>query len=62
VFHYDSDFHRQRQKERVAEMRDEYQRVQRASESRAPSRFKRYARSARSHMGFNPRRAPVYRA
>ena len=62
MFHYDSDFHRQRQKERMAEMRDEYQRVQRASGSRAQSRFGRYAQSARSRMRFNPRRAPVYRA
>jgi hypothetical protein len=62
VFHYDSDFHRQRQKERMVEMRDEYQRVQRASESRAQSRFRRYAHFARSHMRFHPRRAPVYRA
>ena len=62
MFHYDSDFHRQRQKERMAEMRDEFQRVQQASESRAQGRFRRYAHSARSHMRFNPRRAPVYRA
>jgi hypothetical protein len=62
VFHYDSDFHRQRQKERMAEMRDEYQRVQRASQPREQRRFRRYAQSARSHMRFNPRRAPVYRA
>jgi hypothetical protein len=62
VFHYDSDFHRQRQNERMAEMRDEYQRVQRASEPREPRRFRRFAQSARSHMRFNPRRAPVYRA
>ena len=62
MFHYDADFHRQRQKERMAEMRDEYQRVQRASESRAPSRVRRYAQSARSRMWFSPRRAPVYRA
>ena len=62
MFQYDSDFYRQSQKERMAEMRDEYQRVQRASESRAQSRFRRYAQSALSHMRFNPRRAPVYRA
>ena len=62
MFHYDSDFHRQRQQERMAEMRDEYQQVQRASEARSQSRFSRYARSARSHMRFSPRRAPVYRA
>jgi hypothetical protein len=62
VFHYDSDFHRQRQKERMAEMGDEYQRVQRANEPRSQSRVRRYAQSAWSRMRFNPRRAPVYRA
>ena len=62
MFHYDSEFHRQRQQERMAEMRDEYQRVQRASEPRPQSRIQRYAQSAGSHMRFNPRRAPVYRA
>ena len=62
MFHYDSDFHRQRQQERMAEMRDEYQRIQRVSAPGSQSRVRRYARSARSHMGFNPRRAPVYRA
>lgn len=62
MFHYDSDFHRQRQKERQAEMRDEYQRVQRASESRAHARFRRYAQSAWSHMRYSARRAPAYRA
>lgn len=62
MFYYDSDFRRQSQRERTAEMRDEYQRVQRASDSRAQSRVRRYARSARSHMRFSPRRAPVYRA
>jgi hypothetical protein len=62
VFYYDSDFHRQRQKERMAEMRDEYRRVQAHSESRARSRMRRYAEAARSHMRFHPRRAPVYRA
>jgi hypothetical protein len=62
VFHYDSDFHRRRQQERMAEMRDEFQRVQRASKPGSQSRVRRYAQSARSHMRFNPRRAPVYRA
>jgi hypothetical protein len=62
VFHYDSESHRQRQQERMAEIRDEYQRVQRASEPGSQSRVRRYAQSARSHVRFHPRRAPVYRA
>ena len=60
--YYDSEVHRQRQKERMSEMRDEYQRVQAADESRARSRMRRYARAAWSHMPTHPRRAPVYRA
>jgi hypothetical protein len=62
VHYYHSDFHRQRQQERMAEMRDEYQRVQAHSDSKARNRMRRYARVARSHMRFHPRRAPVYRA
>ena len=62
MFHYDSEFHRQRQQERMAEIRDGYRRVQRASEPGPQSRVRRYAQSARSHMRFHPRRAPVYRA
>lgn len=60
--YYDSEIHRQRQKERMSEMRDEYQRVQAAGGSRARSRMKRYAQVVRSHMPIHPRRAPVYRA
>ena len=62
MIHYNSDFHRQRQQERMAEMREEYQRVQRADEPGSQSRVRRYAQSARSHMRFHPRRAPAYRA
>jgi hypothetical protein len=60
--YYDSEVHRQRQKERMSEMRDEYQRVQAADGSRARSRMRRYAQAAWSHMPIHPRRAPVYRA
>ena len=60
--YYDSEIHRQRQNERMSEMRDEYQRVQAAGESRAGSRMRRYAQAVRSHMPIHPRRAPVYRA
>jgi hypothetical protein len=62
VQYYDSDYHRQRQKERMSDVRDEYQRVQAAGESRARSRMRRYAQVVRSHMPIHPRRAPVYRA
>jgi hypothetical protein len=62
MYHYDSDFHRQRQRERMAEIRDEYQRVQASSEPRARARFRRYARSAWSQVRVIPRRAPVFRA
>jgi hypothetical protein len=62
VYYYDSDVHRQCQQERMAEIRDEYRRVQAASPSKAWSRVKRYAQSARSHIRIHPKRAPVYRA
>jgi hypothetical protein len=62
VQYYDSDYHRQRQQERMSEMRNEYQRVQAADESRARNRMRRYAQVARSHMPIHSRRAPVYRA
>ena len=62
MYYYDSDVHRQCQRERMAEIRDEYRRVQAASPSKVASRMKRYARSARSHMRIHPKRAPVYRA
>jgi hypothetical protein len=62
VYYYDSDYHRQRQKERMAEIRDEYQRVQAASGPRVQSRMRRFAQAARAHMPIHPRRAPVYRA
>jgi hypothetical protein len=63
VFYNDSDFRRQRQQERMAEMRDEYQRVQAYRSSRARAGVKRNARSAWSTMRwFVARRAPVFRA
>ena len=62
VFYYDSNFHRQRQRERMAEIRDEYRRVQAASEQGASARIARYARSAWSQVRVIPRRAPVFRA
>ena len=37
VMHYDYEFHRQRQHERMAEIRAEYQRAQVTSNSRAAS-------------------------
>ena len=61
--HYDSSFHRMRQRERMAEMRAEYQRVQRHEQSRASARMSRYARSAWSHMRHPiARHAPAFRA
>jgi hypothetical protein len=61
--HYDSNFHRQRQRERMAEMRAEYQRVQPYVQSRVSAAMKRYARSAWSRMRHPvARRAPVFRA
>jgi hypothetical protein len=63
VIHYDSDFHRQRQRERMAEIRADYQRAQAPRQSRAWPHVRNYARSAWSHMRWaNPRRAPVFRA
>jgi hypothetical protein len=52
-----------RQRERMAEMRAEYQRVQPHEQSRAPARMRRYAASAWSHMRHPvARRAPAFRA
>lgn len=63
MFYYDSDFHRQRQQERVAELRDEYRRAQAQAESRASAQVQRAVRSAWSRLRWViPRRAPVYRA
>ena len=61
--YYDSESRRQRQHERMAEIRAEYQRVQRHGESRTSAVMRRYAHSAWSHMRRPvPRRAPVSRA
>ena len=61
--YYDSDSRRQRQHERMAEIREEYQRVQRHRESRISAAMRRYAQSAWSHRRWAaPRRAPVSRA
>jgi hypothetical protein len=63
VMYYDSESRRQRQHERMAEIRAEYQRVQRYRESHSSAAMRRYARSAWSHMRWAvPRRAPVSRA
>jgi hypothetical protein len=63
MMHYDSDFHRMRQRERMAEMRAEYQRVQRHGQSPASARMRRYAASTWSHMRHPiARRAPAFRA
>jgi hypothetical protein len=62
VYYYDSDFYRQWQQERMAEMRAEYQRAQAWRESRARASVKRYAQSTWSRMRWVfPRRAPVFR-
>ena len=61
--YYDSESRRQRQQERMAEIREEYQRVQRHGEARTSAAMRRYARSAWSHRRWAaPRRAPASRA
>jgi hypothetical protein len=61
--YYDSESRRQRQRERMAEIRAEYQSVQRHRESRISAAMQRYSRSAWSHVRWAvPRRAPVSRA
>jgi hypothetical protein len=63
VMYYDSDSRRQGQRERVAAIREEYQRVQRHEESRTSAAMRHYAHSAWSHMRMAvARRAPVSRA
>jgi hypothetical protein len=63
VYHYDSDFYRQRHRERTAEMRREYERAQPWRESSRRASVKRYAQSAWSRMRWAfPRRAPSYRS
>lgn len=58
--YYDSESRRQRQRERVAEIRAEYQRVQRHGDAGISVAMRRYAQSAWSHVRWAvPRRAPV---
>ena len=63
MIHYDYEFHRQRQRERMAEIRAEYQRAQATENSRAADVIRRSARWAwsRKRWAF-ARRAPVFRA
>jgi hypothetical protein len=61
VYNYDSDFYRQCHRERVEQMRAEYQRAQAPPQSKAPSCVMRYARSAFSRAR-STRRAPAFRA
>ena len=61
--HYDYEFHRQRQRERMAEIRAAYQRAQANSDSQAYSAIRRAARWAWSRRRWaSARRAPVFRA
>lgn len=63
MFIYNSDFDRQRQHERTAQIRADYQRSQAHEQSITAARARRYARSAWSHVRWAiPRRAPVFRA
>ena len=63
MYNYDPDFYRQCYRERVDQLRAEYQRAQARPQSKAKafSRFIRYARSAFSRVR-SPRRAPAFRA
>jgi hypothetical protein len=61
--HYDYEFHRQRQRERMAEIRAEYQRAQVTSNSRVATAIKRSAWWGWSRKRWAiARRAPVFRA
>ena len=63
VIHYDYEFHRQRQRERMAEIGAEYQRAQATENSRAAAVIRRSAQWAWSHRRWAfARRAPVFRA
>jgi hypothetical protein len=63
VTHFDYEFHRQRQRERMAEIRAEYQRAQATNDSRAAAAIRRSARWAWSRRRrASARRAPVFRA
>jgi hypothetical protein len=63
VIHYDYEFHRQRQRERMAEIAAEYQRAQATDSSRVAAAISRSVRWAwsRRRWAFQ-RRAPVFRA
>ena len=61
MYQYDPDFYRQAHRERMAEMRADYQRAQARAQSKAFANFMRYARSAFSHAR-SARRAPAFRA
>jgi hypothetical protein len=59
---YDYQFHRQRQRERVEEIRAEYQRAQVNGGSRIVAVIRRSAQWAWSRKRWaSPRRAPVFR-
>ena len=60
---YDYEFHRQRQRERMAEIRAEYQRAQATGDSQAWSAIRRAGQWAWSCRRWaSVRRAPVFRA
>jgi hypothetical protein len=61
VYNYDPDFYRQCHRERMEQLRAEYQCAQARPQPKASSRFMRYARSAFTHARA-PRRAPAFRA
>ena len=61
VYNYDPDFYRQCHRERMEQLRAEYQGAQARPQSKVSSRFMRYARSAFSRAR-SPRRAPAFRA
>ena len=61
VHNYDPDFYRQCHRERVEQLRADYQRAQARPQPKGSSRFMRYARAAFSHAP-SPRRAPAFRA
>ena len=63
MIHYDYEFHRQRQRERMAEIRAEYQRAQATSGSKAGAAIRQSAQWAWSRRRWaSARRAPVFRA
>ena len=63
MMHYDNEFRRQRQRERMAEIRAEYQRAQAASDSKAGAAFRRWTMWAWSRRSrASARRAPAFRA